>query len=240
VAAAAPNAAPTTAVPRPAKPAQSEVTPRAALESLLRKSGAPPSDAELRGVARNADQLLVAIARDASLELSLRGRAVGALAHVPTAAARGFLVTLIEDPGEALAPEAARRPPGKAGKSKTVKPAPRDAGATPGNAEESRTLVRRAAVSLGWIGGSQAPAIIGPLLAHDDPDVRGDAAVALALTRLPEGARLLRARLPLEKDPRVRSHIARQLNVIEAALGAAAASPPPATPRTQPVRGDGF
>jgi hypothetical protein len=183
--------------------------------------------------------LLVAMARDAALELPLRARAVGALSRVPTPASRAFLSALIEDPNEALAPAAAQRPRGKvAAKEPPAPAAKKDGGAVAAarprasDDDVTLTLLRRAAVSLGWIGGSLAPITLGPLLEHNDPDVRADAAVALALTRLPEAAHLLRARLPREKDPRVRSHIARQLNVIEAALGpvapAAHPGPPPA------------
>jgi HEAT repeat protein len=203
---------------------------RATLEGLLRSSSSGPSATDLAAVGRNVDELLVTIARDASLELPLRARAVGALAKIPTNAARAFLVALIEDPQEALAPAAARRPRGK--------PAPLpDAGAQPlGQSDDvSRTLVRRAAVSLGWIGGSLAPRTLGPLLAHSDPDVRADAAVGLALTRLPEAVRLLRARLPVETDGRVRGHIARQLTVIESALGPLSPVGAPATPSAKPV-----
>jgi HEAT repeat protein len=200
---------------------------RASLEALLRKSSTPPSATDLAGVGRNVDELLVSIARDAALDLPLRARAVGALARVPTAASRGFLMAMLEDPEDALAPAAARRPAGK--------PAP---DAAPAGDDVTRTLLRRAAVSLGWIGGSLAPAALGPLLAHTDPDVRADAAVALALTRLPEAARLLRARLPIEPDPRVRGHLARQLNVVEGALGPATPPPGPPPKAGLPQRGE--
>ena len=81
-------------------------------------------------------------------------------------------------------------------------------------------LVRRAAVSLGWQGGPSAPPVLGPLLSHPDPEVRTDAAVALGLTRLASAADLLRARLEVEPDARVRGHISRQLRVVEDALSA--------------------
>jgi hypothetical protein len=81
-------------------------------------------------------------------------------------------------------------------------------------------------VTLGWIAGPLAPPVLAPVLEHADPDVRADAAVGLALTRLPAAADLLRARLPRETDPQVRGHLARQLNVIEAALAAPAPAPP--------------
>jgi HEAT repeats len=80
-------------------------------------------------------------------------------------------------------------------------------------------LIRRAAVSLGWQGGSPVPAQLADLLRHADADVRVDAALALALTRLPGAADLLRARVDVEQDARVRGHISRQLRVVESALG---------------------
>ena len=79
-------------------------------------------------------------------------------------------------------------------------------------------LVRRAAVALGWQGGPAVPPVLAGLLAHADPDVRTDAAVALGLTRLASAADLLRARLDVETDARVRGHISRQLRVVEDSL----------------------
>jgi hypothetical protein len=84
-----------------------------------------------------------------------------------------------------------------------------------------RLLLRKAAVALGWLGGPRVPKAVGGLLEHPDPEVRLDAAVALGLTRLATAADLLRARLPVEQDARVRGHIGRQLRVIEAALAPA-------------------
>jgi HEAT repeat protein len=86
-------------------------------------------------------------------------------------------------------------------------------------------LVRRAAVALGWQGGPSVPPLLGGLLAHADPEVRIDAALALGLTRLAASADLLRARLDAETDARVRGHLSRQLRVIESALGLPPASP---------------
>ncbi len=85
-------------------------------------------------------------------------------------------------------------------------------------------LIRRAAVALGWQGGPSVPPLLAELLAHGDPEVRIDAALALGLTRLSSAADLLRARLPAEKDARVRGNVSRQLQVIEAALGPPAAA----------------
>jgi hypothetical protein len=85
-------------------------------------------------------------------------------------------------------------------------------------------LVRRAAVALGWQGGPSVPPLLAGLLAHDDPEVRIDGALALGLTRLASAADLLRTRLDAETDARVRGHLSRQLRVIESAIGPPSAS----------------
>jgi HEAT repeat protein len=90
--------------------------------------------------------------------------------------------------------------------------------------ENERLLLRRAAVALGWMGGRESPAQLAPLLDHDDPDVRLDAAIALGLTRLAGAADPLRKRLDAEPVARVRTQISRQLRVIEAANPSGAAS----------------
>ncbi len=91
-----------------------------------------------------------------------------------------------------------------------------------------RLLLRKAAVGLGWMGGLTTPDRLGPLLENPDPDVRLDAAIGLGLTRLPGAAALLRKRLPVEPDARVRVHIGRQLATIDRALGATSPGPTPA------------
>lgn len=79
-------------------------------------------------------------------------------------------------------------------------------------------LVRKAAVALGWIGGTSTPLHLAPLLEHPDPDVRIDAAVGLGLTRMAAAAAPLRKQFDVETVPRVRSQIGRQLRLIEDAL----------------------
>jgi hypothetical protein len=199
--------------PRPsAPPARKPGTPaetRTALIALLRPPALPPGPGELAALGSGVEDQLIAIARDDREELSLRARAVSALALAPfpTTATRLFLTSLLQ-------PHPA-----------PVKPAARpDAGAPPPAATAAAAkadvlLLRRAIIALGTIGGGRVPDLVAPLLAHADPDVRADAAVALALTRLAPAADHLRARLPLETDGRVRGLIARQLNVIDAALG---------------------
>jgi hypothetical protein len=88
---------------------------------------------------------------------------------------------------------------------------------------EDRLLVRKAALALGWLGGSAAARRIGSLLGHADPDVRVDAALALGMTRQEVAADLLRAHIGGEKVDKVRTQMARQLKVIETALAAEAA-----------------
>jgi HEAT repeat protein len=85
-----------------------------------------------------------------------------------------------------------------------------------------RLLVRRAAVALGWLGGTEVPGRLAPLLGHDDPDVRTDAAAGLGLTRLPAAATALKRRLDVEPVESIRAQISRQIQIIEGALG-----PPP-------------
>jgi hypothetical protein len=193
------------AATRPARKPGTPAETRAALVALLRPSAPPPGTDELAALGSGVEDQLIAIARDDHEELSLRARAVTALgrAPLPTTATRLFLTGLLK-------PRAA---PDKAGRP--------DAGATPpaAAANADLLLLRRAIVALGTIGGGRAPDLLAPLLAHADPDVRADAAVALALTRLPKAAEHLRARLALETDGRVRGLIARQLNVVDAALG---------------------
>lgn len=78
-----------------------------------------------------------------------------------------------------------------------------------------RLLVRKAAVSLGWLGGARVPGILAPLLDSPDAEVRLDAAIALGLTRLPAAAETLRQRLELEPVPQVKAQISRQIQLID-------------------------
>jgi HEAT repeat protein len=87
-----------------------------------------------------------------------------------------------------------------------------------------RVLVGKAAVALGWVGGTGVPDQLAPLLDHVDADVRLDAAIGMGLTRLPSAAELLRKRLDIEQVERVRAQISRQIQVIDASR------PPPAAP----------
>ena len=91
-----------------------------------------------------------------------------------------------------------------------------------------KLLLRKAALALGWAGGTRVPAQLGPLLDHPDPDVRLDVAIGLGLTRSEEAADLLRKRFDVETVPKVRSQIGRQLRLIEDAAAEARAPLPAA------------
>jgi HEAT repeat protein len=86
-----------------------------------------------------------------------------------------------------------------------------------------KLLLRKAALALGWAGGTAVPSQLGALLGHPDPDVRIDVAIGLGLTRSEEAADLLRERFEVETVPKVRNQIGRQLRLIEDAVAAAKA-----------------
>ena len=88
------------------------------------------------------------------------------------------------------------------------------------DSQEAKALptLRRAAIALGWIAPASAPPLLERLYDRPEPEVRADASLALGLTRLPDAAAVLRKRLAVEPDDRVRALIARQLEVVEAAL----------------------
>ncbi len=92
------------------------------------------------------------------------------------------------------------------------------------SAPADMSLLRKAALSLGWVGGPEAVEILGPLLEHADAEVRLDAAIALGLTRSRDAALWLRPRFDAEKDPHVRTQIGRQLRTVEAAEASRAAT----------------
>jgi hypothetical protein len=101
------------------------------------------------------------------------------------------------------------------------------------NGAGEKTLLRKAVVALGWIGGAAVPSLLGPLLQHPDADVRTDAALGLGLTRSEQAADLLRARFEVETVPRVRNQIGRQLALVEQALAATRKAEPPSPPPGQ-------
>lgn len=101
-----------------------------------------------------------------------------------------------------------------------------------------RLLLRRAAVSLGWLAEADAPEVLSALFDNDDVEVRVDAVLGISMSRASTAAGILRKRLAVEPSPRVRQQIERQL----AALGAEQAEPdqPPSKkkqPTREPMRG---
>jgi hypothetical protein len=104
-----------------------------------------------------------------------------------------------------------------------------------------RLLLRRAAVALGWIAGSDAPEHLTLLFANDDAEVRLDAVLGIAMSRGESAADVLRKQLVMETAPRVRDQIRRQLNALgEPPVGeppVEPAKPPSRKPRREPMRG---
>jgi hypothetical protein len=192
------------------RPAATRPTTREAVEKLLRATERPPGPADLNTIGASAEDALIAIAGDKTAEPVLRARATSAMAHAASPRARAFLMDVVT-------------------RGATQDPATATA--------TDRLLLRRAAVALGWQGGPGAPLPLGHLLAHPDPEVRTDAAVGLGLTRLAPAANLLRNHLALEKDARVRGHVARQLQSIETSLGLDPTRPvaAPADPEAAPA-----
>jgi len=87
---------------------------------------------------------------------------------------------------------------------------------TPSSAPVDRVLVRRAAASLGWLGGPRVVEVLGPLLDSGDAEVRLDAAAALGLARARDAEKPLRARLAVETDAAVRRQIEAALKAVTA------------------------
>jgi HEAT repeats len=173
--------------------------PRIAVENLLLASKTTPGADELARLARNPDEVLIKIASDRGADRQLRARAINALARTPTKPARRFVLDVLYAAAEG---KSAR----KTEKRRSI-------------VIDDLLIVRSALLACGWLGGPQAVDAMRPLLAHPDPEVRADAASGLALTRLGLAADLLRARVPVETDEKVRAHINRQLGVLEAGLG---------------------
>lgn len=102
-----------------------------------------------------------------------------------------------------------------------------------------RLLLRRAAVALGWMAGSDAPDLLSLLFDNEDEEVRLDAVLGISMSRAWNAADTLRKRLPVESSPRVKQQIERQL----VALAGPQPEPPKATaskknrPSREPMRG---
>jgi hypothetical protein len=211
------GAAPLPLAPKPKPAPAAKPTTRQQVERLLRATERPPGPVDLATAGPGAEDALVDIAGDRKAEATLRARAAGALAHAASPRARAFLLDTVTRGAQA---------PTNANAGANVGA---NVGANAGANAGDRLVLRRAAVALGWQGGPTAPPALGTLLAHADPEVRTDAAVGLSLTRLAAAATSLRNHLPVEKDPKVQAHIARQLNALESSLGLADARRPPAT-----------
>jgi HEAT repeat protein len=100
--------------------------------------------------------------------------------------------------------------------------------------ETDRLILRRAAVALGWMAGSDAPEQLALLFENDAPDVRLDAVLGISMTRAATAAAILHKQLVVESSPRVREQIQRQLT----ALGEEPPAPDkaPSTKKRQPTR----
>ena len=94
--------------------------------------------------------------------------------------------------------------------------------------ETMRLLLRRAAVTLGWLGGPRADADLALLFENADAEVRVDAAIGVGLTRAAEAPLFLRQQLAVESVPRVRDEIERALRAFP--------PPPPPPVKSIPMR----
>ncbi|MDX2018669.1 MAG: hypothetical protein SF187_00405 [Deltaproteobacteria bacterium] len=78
--------------------------------------------------------------------------------------------------------------------------------------EVELAMVRRALLGLGWLHDGRILANAGPWLEHDSAAVRLDAAVALALSKNPEGIEMLEKHNRREKDRDVKQKIQRLID----------------------------
>lgn len=90
-----------------------------------------------------------------------------------------------------------------------------------------RLILRRAALSLGWMVGAGAPDTLALLFDNDDVEVRVDAAIGLGLTRADAAIVALRRQLAVESAPRVREQIERQLRSMGQPTSVPEKAPPP-------------
>lgn len=100
---------------------------------------------------------------------------------------------------------------------------------------DERLILRRAAVTLGWLGGTGTPERLALLFENEDVEVRVDAAVGIALTRSAVAAKFLRRQHAMESVPRVRDTIERQLRSLGESLDEKKQPEPPKS--QQPMRG---
>lgn len=96
-------------------------------------------------------------------------------------------------------------------------------------------ILRRAAVSLGWLAGPRAPEQLALLFDNGDAEVRLDAVIGIGLTRAASAPALLRRQLATESVARVRDQIERQLRTLEPSPSPAQDAAAPK--QRQPMRG---
>lgn len=151
---------------------------RASVEAALTKEGRPIAPADVQGMGKDADLVLIDIVRDAHSSAALRVRAIDALAASGSVVARDQLVRIVK----------------------------------PTQNEVDLAMVRRALLGLGWLHDGRILANAGPWLEHDSAAVRLDAAVALALSKNPEGIEMLEKHNRREKDRDVKQKIQRLID----------------------------
>jgi HEAT repeat protein len=95
-----------------------------------------------------------------------------------------------------------------------------------------RSLLRKAAVALGWQAGGRAVEILAQVLDHPDPEVRLDAALALGLTRAQAAVKPLRAQLAHETDAGVRAQLESQIKLLAPPVRSSAPAAAPAARAT--------
>ncbi len=99
-----------------------------------------------------------------------------------------------------------------------------------------RLILRRAAITLGWLSAPDSDHTLAALFANADPEVRVDAAIGIGFTRKADAVALLRGQLAVETVQRVREQIERQLRILGAAEPPDAQKAPP-KPERPPMRG---
>jgi HEAT repeat protein len=100
-----------------------------------------------------------------------------------------------------------------------------------------RLLLRRAAISLGWMSGSDAPERLALLFENEDAEVRLDAVSGIAMSRAETAVPVLRKQLSVEASPRVRDQIRRQLKVLSQPVPQPEKAPSSKKPQRAPMRG---
>lgn len=102
-----------------------------------------------------------------------------------------------------------------------------------------RLIVRRAAIALGWMAGTDAPELLAALFANEDAEVRVDAVLGISMSRAEGAATVLRKQLAVESSARVRQQIERQLVAlgVDRPVEEKAAASKNKRPARQPMRG---